>query len=40
MQPLEPNLVGLHVSGPGKETGLNHVLGAFNRVEFLRLFKG
>jgi hypothetical protein len=39
-QALEPDLVGLHGSGPGKETGLNHVLGAFYRAQFLRLFKG
>jgi hypothetical protein len=39
-QALEPDLVGLHGSGPGKETGLNHVLGAFYMAQFLRLFKG
>lgn len=40
-QALEPDLVSLHGSaGPGEETGLNHVLGAFYRAEFLRLFKG
>jgi hypothetical protein len=39
-QALEPDLVSLHGSEPGKETRVNHVLGSFYRAEFLRLFKG